>query len=176
MVISDKKANKLTIPNSTAAFRWGYIVLPIIILLLSLVLTAIFYPRLPVDLAYHFKGDGSPDRWLNRNQVILVMLIPQLLLTLVAGSTTWGVAKMSGGPLTPQQTEIKKRIIVLMGNMMALPQIVLGFAMLDIYIYAAYRIHLMPLWVFAVIVMVAGAIVLGIFFIRAFRETRRATQ
>jgi hypothetical protein len=48
-----------------------------------------------------------------------------------------------------------------MGNMIVLPQIVLGFVMLDIIIYNSYRIHLMPLWVFALIVMGIGGIILG---------------
>lgn len=156
-------------------FHWGYIVLPLAVLLLSLVLTAIFYPRLSVDLGYHFQGDGSPDRWLNRNQIILAMLLPQLILTLVATTTTWGVTKLSAR--IPQQAVIKQeRIFWLMGNMMALPQLVLSFAMLDIFIYNVYRIHIMPLWIFAVVVMAAGAIVLGIFFLRAARGARRATQ
>lgn len=63
-----------------------------------------------------------------------------------------------------------------MGNMMALPQIVLGFVMLDIFIYNSYRIHIMPLWIFAVIVMGAGVIVLGIFFLRAIRDVWRPTR
>lgn len=177
MIIPGKKTNEQTAPIPTPAFRRGYIVFPIAILLLSLVLTAIFYSRLPVKLAYRFQGDGSPDRWLNRNQIILAMLLPQLILTLVAGATTWGVTRLSGRFQPPQQTGIKTgRIIWLMGNMMALPQIVLSFALFDIFLYNSYQIHIMPLWVFAVIVMGAGGIVLGIFFLRVVRESRRTTQ
>lgn len=157
-------------------FRFSYIVFPAAILLLSLVLTAIFYPRLTADLGYHFQGDGSPDRWLNRNLIILVMLVPQLLLTLVAAGTTWGVTKLSSQSQPLQQTGVKTRIIMLMGNMTALPQLVLSFAMLDIFVYNVYRIHIMPLWIFAVIVMVAGGIVLGVFFFQAAKEARKATK
>ena len=159
------------------AFRLGYIVFPATILLISLVLTAIFYPRLTAELGYHFQGDGSPDRWLNRNRIILAMLVPQLILTLVATATTWGVTKLSARLQLPQQSASnREKIFWLMGNMMALPQLVLSFAMLDIFIYNAYRIHIMPLWVFAVIVMVGGGIVLGVFFFRAAKEARRATH
>jgi hypothetical protein len=56
-----------------------------------------------------------------------------------------------------------------MGNMVALPQIVLGFAMVDIFVYNAYQIHLPPLWIFAVIFMVGGGIAIGVVFVRAIR-------
>ncbi len=57
-----------------------------------------------------------------------------------------------------------------MGNMIALPQIILGFAMLRIFIYNSYQIQIMPLWTFALIIMVLGGIILGIFFIRAIKQ------
>lgn len=167
----------MAIKKVSPNFRFSYIVLPAAILLLSLVLTAIFYPRLTAELGYHFQSNGTPDRWLNRNQIIMVMLLPQVILTLVAGATTWGVIKLSTRVQPPQETGIKAgKIIWLMGNMMALPQSVLTFALFDIFIYNTSKLHIMPLWVFAVIVMGGGGIVLGIFFLEALRGARRATK
>jgi len=60
-----------------------------------------------------------------------------------------------------------------MGNMVALPQIILTFAMLDIFLYNAYQVHLIPLWVFALIVIIAGGVILGTFLIQALRQFRR---
>ena len=57
-----------------------------------------------------------------------------------------------------------------MGNMVALPQIILCFAMLDIFSYNSYQIHLMPVWIFALIIMVIGGIILGIFLFQAVRR------
>jgi hypothetical protein len=48
---------------------------------------------------------------------------------------------------------------------------VLGFVMLDIFSYNVYEIHPMPIWLFALIVMVAGSVILAIFFIQAIRRT-----
>ena len=173
MVITDKAIRKQTSP----AFRWGYIVLPLAVLVLALILTAVYYGQLPAEVAYRFKGDGSADRWINRNQIIMVMLLPQLILTLVAGATTWGVIKLSARVQPPQETGIKAgKIIWLMGNMMALPQSVLTFTLFDIFTYNTSKLHIMPLWVFAVIVMGGGGIVLGIFFLEALRGARRATK
>ena len=65
---------------------------------------------------------------------------------------------------------------MVMGNMIVLPQIILCFAMLDIFSYNSYQIHLMPLWVFALIVMGLGGMALGIFFILAIRGVSGLTE
>jgi membrane-bound ClpP family serine protease len=70
-------------------------------------------------------------------------------------------------------------MLLLMGNMMALPQIILGFAMLQVFSYNAYQIQLMPLWAFALLVMGLGGIILGVFFTLAVRQVwrpRRSNQ
>lgn len=160
----------------TLPFRWSYIILPLAILSLSIILTAYFYHQLSAEVAYHFKLDGSPDRWLSREMITIWLLAPQLLLTLVAGAITWGITKLGILSRQPENTLIKpERILSLMGNMIALPQIVLCFAMLDIFSYNAYQIHIMPLWVFALIIMGLGGITLGIFLILAIRRAWRAT-
>jgi len=168
---------KQTTTGVTLAFHWSYIILPVVILLLSIILTACFYHRLPAEVAYHFKSDGSPDRWLSRGAIILWMLLPQLFLTLLAGAITWGITRLSALFRQPESTWIKPGgILSLMGNMVGLPQIILCFAMLDIFSYNSFQIHIMPLWVFALIVMGVGGIILGIFFIRAIRQAWGATR
>jgi len=176
-VNKSKEPIKQTTTGATLAFHWGYIILPVVILLLSIIVTACFYHRLPVELAYHFKSDGSPDRWLSRGAIILWMLLPQLFLTLLAGAITWGITRLGALFRQPESTWIKpERILILMGNMVALPQIILCFAMLDIFSYNSYQIHLLPLWVFSLIIMGLGGIILGIFFIRAIRQAWGATR
>ncbi|MFC1993332.1 DUF1648 domain-containing protein [Chloroflexota bacterium] len=162
-----KKPTGEVVTGEMFSFRWRYIMLPLAFLPLSVILLAIFYPRLPAEVAYHFTVSGSPDRWLSREILAVWMLAPQLLLTLLAGGIAWGVAKIGtifsqadGSGIKPQS------IMWLMGNMVALPQIVICFAMLDIFSYNAYQIHLMPVWIFALIIMGLGGIVLGVFLIR----------
>ena len=152
-------------------FRWHYIIMPLTILFLSVILTAYFYHRLPVEVAYHFKLDGSPDKWLSRKMIIVWMLTPQVLFTLGAGVITWGVTRL--GILFRQAESIlikPERIISLMGNMIALPQTILCFAMLDIFSYNSYQVHIMPVWLFALIIMGLGGIIIGIFFIQIIRQ------
>ncbi len=167
---------KLNISAAPARFRWSFIILPALILLLSLVLTAVFYSRLPVELAYHFKGDGTPDRWLGRGQIVLVSVLPQVFLTMLAIAATAGMTRLSSQFQQTQITVKPERIILLMGNMVALPEIILAFFMLDVYLYNTTKTHIMPVWAFAAIVMAAGAVFLGMSFSRAFREARRTTK
>ena len=160
-----KEPSKETTLKQSIPFRWTYIILPIGILLLCIILTGYFYHLLPGEVAYHFK-DGSPDKWMSRGAIIAWMLTPQLLLALLAGAIVWGTIRLSAHFRQAVNTGVEK-MISLMGNMVALPQIILGFAMLDIFSYNSYQIHLMPLWIFALIVMGLGGIILGIFFILA---------
>ncbi len=157
-------------------FRWSYIILPVVILLLAIILAAFFYPQLPTEVAYHFKLDGSPDKWLSREMTMVWMLLPQLCLTLLAGAIVWGITKLgilsrqTKGNLRPD------RILSLMGNIIGLPQLVICFAMLDIFSYNSYQTHIMPIWIFALTIIGLGSITLGIFFILAIRRIWGTTQ
>jgi hypothetical protein len=50
-----------------------------------------------------------------------------------------------------------------MGNLLALPQLIVFFAMLDIFSYNSYQIHLMPMWIFLLIVLGLATIALVVF-------------
>jgi hypothetical protein len=63
-----------------------------------------------------------------------------------------------------------------MSNMIALPQIVLAFVMLDVFIYNVFNNHLMPIWLFVLIIMVLAGIILTFFFITTFRRSRSIKQ
>ena len=147
-------------------FHWRYVTLPVAILLLSIALTIYFYRLLPTEVAYHFKFDGSPDKWLSRELTTVLMLAAQFLFVFLAMIVTWGITRLGILSRQTEGTWIKpERILIVMGNMPALPQIIVCFAMLDIFSYNSYQVHIMPLWVFALIVMGLGVIILGIFFI-----------
>lgn len=153
--------------------RWSYFILPAVISLLAIILAAFFYPQLPAEVAYHFKPDGSPDKWLSREVMLIWMLVPQLCLVLLAGAIVWGITRLST-PFRDAEGNLKLgRIISLMGNMIGLPQLIICFAMLDIFSYNSYGIHIMPIWIFALIVIGLGSIPLGIFFIQAIRRVVR---
>jgi len=155
-------------------FRWRYIALPLVFLFLSIILTAYFYPRLPDDIAYHFK-DSMPDRWLNRGAATAWLLVPQFLLAGLGAAVVLGVMKL-GNRFQPATNKRAETMLLLMGNMVALPQLVLTFAMLAVFSYNSYGIYLMPLWVFALIVMGLGGIILGAIFFLALQQALARKQ
>jgi len=175
--VKSKEPPKETAKKDIQPFHWSYIIAPIVVLALSIILTAYFSPRLPDEVAYHFSPDGSPDKWLSRGAAIAWAVIPQLFLTLLAGAITWGTTRLSRLFGQTESAGIKpERVLSLMGNMIALPQIVLCFAMLNIFSYNAYQTQLMSIWVFALIIMVVGGIIIGIFFIQTIRRAWAINQ
>jgi hypothetical protein len=153
-------------------FRWKYILLPVAVFFIAVILVAVFYWQLTPDVAYRFNSDGSSRSELSRQMVTLIMLLPQVLLVLLAAAVVWGTARLSRllwQTVTPPKLE---GVVLLIGNMAALPQIVLGFIMVDIFSYNVYGSHLMPVWLFVLVVMLVGGVVLTIFFIQALLRSR----
>jgi uncharacterized membrane protein len=152
------------------AFRWVYVALPVAFLVISVALAAGFYSQLPAELAYRF-SDGAADAWLSRGSLLLWTLIPQAFFTLLA----YGIVRvvLASTRYWPSQNAPMPGILTVMGNTLALPQIILAFAMLDIFLYNAFDIELIPLWLFAVIILVLASAVLVVFFVRAIRRLRR---
>jgi uncharacterized membrane protein len=156
------------------SFRWSYIIAPIVILLLSVILAAYFYHLLPAELAVHFEADGTPNSWLSREMTMVWMLIPQLLLVLVAGAITWGVTRFGNLFRQAESTGIRpERLLLFMGNIVALPQFILCFAMADIFRYNSYQTHLMPMWLFLVVILGLVTIGLGILSVFVFLKARK---
>ena len=101
---------------------------------------------------------------------MVLALLPQFLLALTGVTLAWIMARLASRfwPREGIRTD-PRTIVAFMGNMIALPQIVFGFAMADIFVYNAYQIHLPPLWAVAIGVMVIGGVVIGVLFFRALR-------
>ncbi len=140
-------------------------------------LSAYFYHLLPAEVAVHFEN-GTPDGWLSPLMTMVLALLPQILLAVVALILAFVMTRLVSRFWPREGTRTDPRTIVaLMGNMIALPQIIFGFAIADIFVYNAYQIHLPSLWLFAVIFIVVGGIVIGAVFVRAVvREWSRHNQ
>ncbi len=156
--------------ETKAPFRWKYIILPAALFLITIILAVCFYPFLSSEVAYHFSGD-TPDKWITRGAFIAWILIPQLLFALLA----LGIVRLLS--LTsrhfPSSDSPLDDLLLIMGNMWVLPELVILFAMVDYFLYNAYQIQLMPLWIFILIILVLGALILVILFIRTIRRARR---
>jgi len=173
-LVKSKEPAKETAKRDTLPFRWSYIMVPLAILLLSVILAAYFYHLLPTEVAYHFKLDGTPDRWLSREMTMVWVLAPQLFLALLAGGIGWGITKLGLLSGQPETTWVKpERILSLMGNIVALPQLIVCFAMLDIFSYNSYQRHIMPMWIFLLIILGLATIALGLFLALTFLKARQ---
>jgi uncharacterized membrane protein len=138
-------------------------------------LTAYFYHLMPAEVAVHFEN-GLPDSWLSPQMTIVLALIPQALLALIGLALAWVTTRMMARSWPEGTKTNPAAIVAIMGNMVALPQIVLGFAMADIFVYNAYQVHLPALWIVALIIMVAGSVIIGVVFTRAIRRERAAKR
>jgi uncharacterized membrane protein len=153
-------------------FRWSYAAVPLVVLLLLVGLSAYFYHLMPAEVAVRF-DNGLAVSWLSRQMTLVLALLPQLLLALIGLALAWVLTRVVNRSWPTEGTKTNpKTIVAIMGNMVALPQIVFGFAMADIFVYNAYQIHLPALWILALIIMVAGGIIIGVVFTRAIRRER----
>jgi len=149
-------------------------VAPVIVFLISLVLFAFFYNMLPAEVAVHFNMDGTPDNWVSPEITGITLLAPQLLFLLMALGIAWGVIRLDRRFSWSENGGVGTGWMVsFMGNILALPQLIILFAMLDILSYNSYQTHILPMWLFLIIVLgllTAGMLVLGVFiYLRAKR-------
>jgi uncharacterized membrane protein len=155
------------------SFRWSYIAAPLAIFLLSLILAACFYHLLPQELASHFELDGTPDGWLSREATMVWLLAPQLVFVLVAAAIAWGVSRLSARFGQMESSRVRPKISLLfMGNIIALPQLLIGFAMVDIFRYNLYQRHIMPMWAFLLLILGLVTIALAVFLVYIFSRLR----
>ncbi len=149
-------------PNKVA-FRWQYIALPVVFLALAAILAAIFYSKLPPDVAYHFQGD-TPDKYITRGAFTGWMIIPHAFFILLA----FFMVRMLtlGAKYAPPGETPLLQLLPLMGNMAALPQIIIFVIMLQLCLYNAYNTGIIPLWITAVVILAAGGLALVLMFMR----------
>ena len=157
------------------SFRWSYIIAPVIVFILSLILVAYFYRLLPAEVAVRFDIDGVPEMWLKRGAATAWMLLPQFLLVLLAAGVAWGATKLNMLSGSGESGGVRiEKIVSFMGNIVALPQVVLLFAMGDILSYNSYQIHIMPMWLFWLAVLALATIALAVVGILFVFRARRA--
>lgn len=169
-----KETSKKISTSDTLPLRWRYIILPLAILTLSIILSAYVYHLLPTEVAYHFKSDGTPDKWFSRGIAMGWVLIPQFSLTLLATATIWGITKLNILSRQTNNLGIRpEKILSLMGNFIALPQLIIGFAMLDIFGYNVFQIHVIPIRPLLLVILGLATIGLGLFLVFIILKVKR---
>ena len=149
-----------TSPNPLK-FRLSFIALPLICLLVTVGLSAIFYSQLPDNVFYRFDLSGNPSGTaIAKASLVLMMVGIQALLTFIVYITTTTI-----GNVQTLRDNIDKfqfnptRLLQLMGNMPAIIQIIVVYILVDAIFYAKQTDHLIPLWIVAVGTLVIGGII-----------------
>jgi hypothetical protein len=171
MQVTAIKTTVLKKEDKTIRFRWGYVALPLMVLFIAIIIVAVFYGRLPGDTAYRFSG-GEVVSWVGRGAFLAWGLGLQLVFVLLALALTLLITT-AARRIQISETALNRMVFRLIGNIIALPQIIIAYAMLDIILYNIYAKTLVPLWAFAIIVMFTGGVVLAIMFTRLFMQSRR---
>lgn len=171
--ITTSEATNTTEEKQEKTFRWAYVVLPAVLLLLSIATAVAYYHLLPPQTAYHF-SDGIADRWMGRGAIISWLLLPQFLLALI-GITLSAVGASVTRKYGLDNRQVR-RILTIMGNMVALPQIILYIIMLNIFLYNAYGTTPLPLLPVVLAVLIPGTFILGGFFIFTIMQVRTTNR
>ena len=106
---------------------------------------------------------------MSRSAIFAWMLVPQLFLTLLSAAIVWGIVKLSTR-FQPTASYSVGKTLFLMGNMIALPQLILGFTMLNTFGYNAYDTRILPIWAVVLIVILVSTLILGAFFVSTVRK------
>jgi|GEM_PF-1528108 len=163
--------NMVDNPAPPIKFSIKYVALSLAVLALTILMVAIISPKLPVSIGYNFNADGDPTSVMRRASLIIWTLLPQLMLTVMALIVGWGVTKLSNVFRTPQEGGLPVNgLLLVMGNIIGLPQLIITYAMANIFTYNAYQVTLPPIWIVTVIVMGIAGVILGVFFINMIRK------
>lgn len=157
-------------------FRWHYALLPLSILGLTIVFAAIFYPQLPAEVAYNFRGGAAADSYFSRQFALGLMLSLQLILLFPVAVITWGATRIKLGEGAGDDLYFKvERALLIVTNLIALPQSLACFALADIFSYNISGAHLPPLWLCGAIVFTLGTVFLVVLFFKTVRQTESTT-
>ena len=149
--------------------RWSYFILPVIILLASIVITIYFYDKLPNAVEWRLNSNNSPT--ISRSQVVLWAIGPQLLLTLLAIVITYGGTKIGDLLGDASGNSIKlDAILMVMSNMVIIPQLILIIAILNIFNYNSFQTHINFISWFSLAIIFVGVVFLSIFFVNLIRK------
>jgi hypothetical protein len=161
-----------TASGASFTFRWRYVALPVLIALASAAVCAAVRGRLPFPTAYLFASDGSPSAFAIPGLFVFWVLVFQIGLALGAITVTWAVSWLARRFLRPEAAAVSpQRIMLLTGNMVALPQIIILYYVLDVFSFNTGRGHLpVSVLVFALLVLLAGGAVLGLFLLQMVKQ------
>jgi len=164
-------------PVPELRFKLRYAALPLLTLAVSLIMAVWLGPKLTADAAYNFGGGVTPAGYFSRGAVLGITLGLQVAIALPVIAVSWVTLRLRGGDLNQTEsgggdTVKLDRVLLMVTNLVALPQMLLLFALTEILSYNIYGAHLMPGWAFGAAVLVTGGVFLALLF-RLLPERRK---
>ncbi|RJO61231.1 MAG: hypothetical protein C4542_06910 [Dehalococcoidia bacterium] len=169
----NKTTDTVVKEKSPLAFRFSYILLPCLLACVCIVLATVLYSRLPAELGLRFKSDGTPLSLLNKGTFVALMLGLQVGVAATAFFIALIFLKLAG--IMARNSVLPVNLpgfIFLMSNMLLLPQLILGYLMLDSFIYALNGTHWISFTTFALWAVGIGTIIIFTMFGRLFAQLR----
>ena len=163
-------------PALDLSFRWGYVLLPAAVALVTIVALAVLYSSLPAEVYYRFSSAGVPRGSIGREGFLAIMVGAQILMVGAATAVASMVLRIARRMLKDSPTFVDPgRAIWLMVNMLVLPQLIVSFVALDSAYYARSGTHIMSPWLFSLVTIGIGTLVIIFLFAQSFNETRKAS-
>ena len=162
-------------PGIDLSFRSSYIILPAALAILTITAIGILYPSLPPVVDYRFSAAGVPRDSIGREAFLGIMAGAQILMVAAAAAVAGLSLRVARRMMADSPSPVNPTpVIWLMANMIVLPQLIVAFVALDAAYYARMSTHIMTPWLFSLVAIGAGTLVIIILFMRSFNDTRRA--
>lgn len=157
------------------SFRLSYIALPGAVALATVIAIVILYSSLPPELAFRFSSSGEPRGLIGRELFVGLMIGAQFIVVGLTVAVALGIINLARRMLKENPTATAPgSTLWLMVNMLVLPQLLIAFVALDAAYYARNLTHIMTPWLFSLLAIGIGTLVIIVLFARSFNETRKA--
>jgi hypothetical protein len=163
-------------PAANTRTRWSYFMVPVLILVISIVITVFFYGKLNPTVNLRPGSDSAAN--ISRAMAVLWAIIPQMLMTLIAMVITWGAGKISALFSSTADAGVKQleSVLFVMSNMVVIPQLILLVAMINIFSYNSFQTHVSFVWWVSLAVIFAGITLLSVFFVRTLQKMAKQNK
>ncbi|MCL2140552.1 MAG: hypothetical protein FWH42_02575 [Dehalococcoidia bacterium] len=143
------------------AFRISFVIAPATLAVFAIILSACVFGALPASIDYRFTSEGVGRNSMSSIIFVLVLSAIQVICAIIAWGTVSIIVRLSHNYFRDEAPLFKlDGFIMLMSNMVLLPQVILSYFMLDTYIYALWEKHLIPVTTFAFAVIIIGSLII----------------
>jgi uncharacterized membrane protein len=139
-------------------FKLKYIIAPLAFLVITIIVALVYYGKLPFQVPYHFDNVGAPDGWILPQFALMIGIGIQVIFVIISFFIIQATRRMAALISAGESTIKPDTIVTVTGNIPAFLQLILLFLMADIFHNAVYYTHLLPMWVFLVIIIVLATI------------------